>query len=70
MVSKPKQETYYVECRIGLCVGVEVSARTLDEAIEKSKALGLGDAVEILGDHNDSNFAITGVFKAGGAPAV
>lgn len=69
-MSKPKLETYYVEGRIGLCIGLDVSAKSLDEAHEKAKALKLNDFVEIHGDHNDSNFAITGVFKGGGAPAV
>lgn len=70
-MSRPsKTETYYVECRIGLCVGLEISARTLDEAVEKAKELKVTDAVDILGDNNDCNFTITGVFKSGGAPAV
>jgi hypothetical protein len=64
---KPKK-TYYVEGRIGLCVGVEVYAKSLEEAVEKAKTLELGDFVDILGEHNDSNFEISGVFKADGAP--
>lgn len=63
MSRAPKIETYYVEGRIGLSVGLEVQAKTLEEAIEKSKAMTLGDFVEILGDHNDSNFGIAGVSK-------
>ena len=60
--------TYYVEGRIGLSVGLEIQAKTLEEANEKAKQFKLGDFVEILGDHNDSNFEISGVFKGDGAP--
>ena len=67
-MSKNKARSFYVEGRIGLSVGLEVRATSLDEANEKAKALALKDFVEILGDHNDSNFRIAGVYEAGGAP--
>lgn len=67
-MSKAKQRTFYVEGRIGLCVGKEVSATSLEEANEKAKLMKLDQFVEILGDHNDSNFRISGVFESGGAP--
>jgi hypothetical protein len=69
-MSKQKLESYCIEGRMGLCVGLTVQAKSLDEAIEKSKTLKLTDFIEFLGDHNDSNFAITGVFKGNGAPEV
>jgi hypothetical protein len=63
-----KRRTFYVEARIGLSIGVEISATSLDDAIEKAKNMKLDQFVEVLGDHNDSNFAISGVFTGGGAP--
>ena len=60
--------SFYIEARIGLCIGRDITAKTLEEAHEKSKSLKLDDFIEILGDHNDSNFEISGVFKSGGAP--
>lgn len=63
-----KRKTFYVEARIGLCVGVEIMATSLDDAIEKAKGMELRQFVEILGNHNDSTFAISGVFAGGGAP--
>jgi hypothetical protein len=62
---------FYVEARIGLSVGIDITAKTLEEALEKSKTLALADFVEIQGDHNDSNFEVSGVSKLGaGAPAL
>jgi hypothetical protein len=63
-----KRRTFYVEARIGLSIGVEILATSLDDAIEKAKSMDLDKFVEILGDNNDCNFAISGVFAGGGAP--
>lgn len=65
---KEEMPTFYVEGRIGLCIGLEIQAKTLEEANEKAKQFKLEDFVEILGDNNDSNFEVSGVFKGGGAP--
>lgn len=59
---------FYVEGRITLSVGVEITAKDLDAAVERTKAMKLEDFVDIHGDHNDSNFEIAGVNKSGGAP--
>lgn len=67
-MSTTKRSTYYVEGRMALSVGVEITAKSLEEAQEKAKAMKLQDFVEILGDHNDSNFEVSGVFKAASLP--
>lgn len=54
MASKPKTKEYLITGRIHIDVGVAVNANTLDEALEKAKQLKIGDFIEILGEHNDS----------------
>lgn len=67
---KAKMATYYVEGRMALSVGVEINARSLEEAQEKAKSMKIQDFVEFLGDHNDSNFEVSGVFKAASLPSL
>jgi hypothetical protein len=67
-VAKHTQKEFYVEGRAAVSVGLMVSAKSLDEVVEKSKSLKLEDFVTILGDHNDSNFRVTGVYESSSLP--
>ena len=69
MASK-KQLRFFVEARVAVSVSVNISAKSLDEALEKAKQMKLEDFIEILGDHNDSNFALSGVFLSDSLPEV
>jgi len=64
-----KQESFYVEARIVVSVGVEVVARSLEDAVEKSKSMKLDDFIGLLGDLNDSNHRISGVYLVSSLPA-
>lgn len=67
-MTTPKQERFYVDARMAISVGVEISARTLEEAVEKAKTMKMDSFVEVLGDQNDSNFRIAGVYLASCLP--
>lgn len=57
---------FYVEGRMSVCVGIEISAKSLEEALEKTKSMKITDFITIDGDHNDSNFRVSGVFEGSG----
>lgn len=59
---------FYVEGRIGLSVGVEITAKTLADVVERASKMEMTDFVTVEGDHNDSNFRVSGVHELGGAP--
>lgn len=61
---------YYVEARIGASLGIEITAKNLEEAIEKAKALEPKNFFEPHGDINDINWELSGLHKADGAPKV
>jgi hypothetical protein len=61
--SKPKLRTYSIWARGTFEVSIEIDADSLDAALAKSKELKLEDFIEILGDHNDSSYRITGIFE-------
>jgi adenosine deaminase len=61
---KDKQKDFEVQAKLELLVSVTVSAKNLDEAIEKSKGFRETDFVDILGDYMDGNFYISGVYES------
>jgi hypothetical protein len=65
---KKKQQRFFVEGKMALAVGVEITADSLESAMARAQAMKLDDFVDILGEHNDSNFRISGVFSAESLP--
>jgi hypothetical protein len=59
---------FYVEGRIGISVGIEITAKDLDAAHARAKELKITDFVEMQGDFNDGGFEIGGINSASGAP--
>ena len=57
-----KIRKFYVQAKIDVLVSVELSARTIDEALEKSKTLKVEDFITVDGDHIDSEMEITGIY--------
>ena len=67
-MSKAKTREFQVEAKICLAVGVNIHAQTLEAAMEHAKQMKLDQFVDILGDHNNSNFRISAVFECSGIP--
>lgn len=63
MKEKVKTKTFNVTARLGLEVNIEISASSLEDAVQKSKNLTHTDFVDILGDFNDGEMKINGVFE-------
>jgi hypothetical protein len=63
MSKKQTLKTFHVNVRINLDTTIEISAKDLDEAVAKSKALDINDFIDITGDHNDSSFRVSGIFE-------
>jgi hypothetical protein len=59
---KTKIKKFCVQAKIDVLVAIELSARTLDEALEKSKTLKVDDFLSVEGDHIDSEMEITGIY--------
>jgi len=56
--------TYHVIADIKLeGVSIEITANSLEDALEKAKSLDAADFIDIKGDYNDSDFDITGIWK-------
>lgn len=58
-----KKKTYYITAKLLLEVGINISADSLEDAVQQSKTLKELDFVKILGDYNDGNMKINGVFE-------
>jgi hypothetical protein len=63
MSKKQTLKTFHVNARINLDTTIEISAKDLDEAVAKGKTLDINDFIEIVGDHNDSSFRVSGIFE-------
>jgi len=57
-----KFKTFTICAKLMLDTTAEVSAESLEQAVEKSRTFTVDDFVEILGEHNDSSLTIYGVF--------
>lgn len=58
-----KIKDFQVMAKLTLDISIPVSAKTIEEAVEKSKVLDEHDFVEILGEYMDGNYEITGVYS-------
>jgi len=67
---KKTHREFYIEGRMCLTVGITISAKSLEDAFTRAKDLQITDFVDILGDHCDSTFAVSGVFYATALPEV
>lgn len=63
MKNNKKLNTFYINARLGLDLTIEIKAADLDAAVEVSKTLKEEDFVTILGDWNEGNIKITGIFE-------
>jgi len=54
---------YCIQGKLTLEVCLSISAKNLDEALEKSKKLKVDDFVEFKGDFCDGNMKIVGIFE-------
>ncbi len=59
-----KTQKFLVMANLTLDTNAEITASSLEEAIEIARTLKIADFVEILGDHNDSSLHISGVFES------
>lgn len=59
-----KERSYQIQAKLDLLVAIEVSAKSLEEALQKSSNLKETDFVEINGDYIDGNYRITGVYES------
>ena len=64
MEKTEKQKEYQVQARISILTTIDISAKTLDDAIVKSKELDFSDFVETIGDCFDADFRVTGVYES------
>lgn len=53
---------FNIQAKLDLLVSIEISARTLEEALLKSKELEVDDFININGEHLDSEMQITGIY--------
>lgn len=60
---KSKNRTFSIMAKVTLDTAIQVNATSLEEAIVKARELKTSDFIEILGDNNDSEVKITGVFE-------
>lgn len=54
---------FTVYAKMNITVSVEISAKHLDEALEKSKKLNQIDFITFVGDYMDGDFKINGVIE-------
>jgi len=59
-----KNKEYQVQALVKAIVSVSVNAKNVEEALQKSKELKEEDFVEILGEHLDGDFRITGIYES------
>lgn len=59
---KNNLKKFTVSAVLNLNVTVDVTARSLEEALQKSKELKDHDFVEILGEYLDGSFEVTGIY--------
>ena len=64
MAVKKSNETFQVYAKITLDTAIGVSANSLEEALGIARNYTIHDFVTILGEHNDSDTKITGVYSS------
>lgn len=58
-----KNKTFMVQANINTVVGIEVQAKNLEEAVQKSAEFKEIDFITIDGEYQDGNHRITGVYE-------
>jgi hypothetical protein len=56
-------KTFQVSAKLKLFVTTEVQAKSLEEALEKSRTFKEQEFVTILGDYLDGSMEITGIYE-------
>jgi hypothetical protein len=59
-----KMIEFEVQAKLDLLVSTTVSAKSIEEALEKAKGLQETDFVEFLGDYIDGKFRVSGVYES------
>jgi hypothetical protein len=62
VTAKPKRQEYMVYAKVVVDCAIPVAATSFEDALEQARDLKVLDFVEVLGEHNDSNHQITGVY--------
>lgn len=62
-MTKVNKRTFHVYAKVLIDTSIEISARSLDDALEQSKSLKVDDYIEVHGEHCDSDMKITGVYE-------
>ena len=55
--------SFSVSAQLNIWVSVTIEAESLEDAIEKSRDLGVTDFVTVDGEHIDSQHVVTGVSR-------
>ena len=63
-MTSQRLNTFSVWAKLNLDVSIEIKAESLEDAVVRSKELKEHDFVEFLGDFNDGDMKITGVFES------
>lgn len=58
-----RKKTYNVTAKLLLEVNIQISANSLEDAVNESKTLRETDFVKILGDYNNGDMKVNGVFE-------
>jgi hypothetical protein len=63
MASKKSDTTFMVDAKITLETNCEISAESLEKALEHARTLTIHDFVNFDGDHNDSSLELRGIYS-------
>jgi len=63
-MAKKNLDTFHVYATVVVDTSIEIKAETLEDALNKARDLKIDNFVDILGEHNDSGFKITGVYES------
>jgi len=66
MGTNNKTKSYQAQAKVTVLTSIEIRAGNIEDAIVKAKELKQEEFVEILGEHLDSNFELTGVYTSDG----
>jgi len=58
-----KLKEYNLQFQIDVLTSITIKAESLEDAVERSKELGVTDIIDITGDHLDSSLKLTGVYE-------
>lgn len=61
MATKKVLRSFNVSAQINIWTSSLIQATSLEDAVERSKGLGVTDFITVDGEHIDSNYAVIGV---------